>query len=122
MRTSITVSLIALVAATPALAQQAAAPETAQAPAEPLTEDDVDEIVVTAERIRGQVQTASAPVVELDQQQVQAYGAASIADLVAQLAPAVGGGNGRGGRPVILVNGQRVSNFREIGRYPPESI
>ena len=123
----LTVSLIALIAATPALAQEAApapatVPATAQAGEQPLTEDDVDEIVVTAERIRGQVQTASAPVIELDAQQVAAYGAASISDLVAQLAPAVGSGNGRGGRPVILVNGQRVANFREIGRYPPESI
>lgn len=123
MRTSITVSLIALVAATPALAEQAeAAPDAAQAPDQPLTEDDVDAIVVTAERVRGQVDTASAPVLELDQAQVQAYGAASIADLVAQLSPAVGSGRGRGGRPVFLVNGQRITNFREIGRYPPEAI
>lgn len=127
MRTSITVSLIALVAATPSLAQEAApaaqpAAQPAPAGEEPLTEDDVDAIVVTAERLRGQVDTASAPVLELDQEEVAAYGAASIADLVAQLSPAVGGGNGRGGRPVFLVNGQRISNFREIGRYPPEAI
>lgn len=127
MRISVTVSLIALVAATPGLAQQAApaaqpAPETARTPEQPLTEDDVDAIVVTAERIRGQVQTASAPVLELDQAQVQAYGAASITDLVAQLSPAIGSGRGRGGRPVFLVNGQRITNFREIGRYPPEAI
>ena len=122
MRTSITaVSLIALIVATPALAQDAA-PETAQAPEPTLTEDDVDAIVVTAERIRGQVDTASAPVLELDQQQVAAYGAASIADLVAQLSPQVGTGRGRGGRPVFLVNGQRITNHREIGRYPPEAI
>ena len=128
LRTSISVSLIALVAATPLLALEAS-PEAQSAPAsdsaqaaEPLTEDDVDAIVVTAERVRGQVQTASAPVLELDQQQVAAYGAASIADLVAQLSPQVGSGRGRGGRPVFLVNGQRITNFREIGRYPPESI
>ncbi len=125
------VSWIALVAATPALAQQAQpgvsvasgqvdpADQTDEAP---LTDDDVNAIVVTAERIRGQVETASAPIVELDQQDVAAYGAASIADLVAQLAPQVGSGNGRGGRPVFLVNGQRITNFREIGRFPPEAI
>jgi iron complex outermembrane recepter protein len=123
----LTVSLLALLAATPALAQQAPAPAApepapAQAAEQPLTEAEVDEIVVIADRVRGQVDTASAPVVELDQQQVQAYGAASIADLVAQLAPQVGAGRGRGGRPVFLVNGQRISNFREIGRYPPEAV
>lgn len=126
MRFSFTASLLTLAIAMPAAAQE----PSAQAPASPapepstppLTENDVDAIVVTAERVRGQVQTASAPIVTLDPQQVQAYGATSIADLVAQLAPQVGSGSGRGGRPVILVNGQRVSNFREIGRYPPESI
>lgn len=98
------------------------APESAQ-PAEPsLSDEDVDAIVVTAERIRGQVETTSAPVIELDQEQVAAYGATSIADLVAQLSPQIGTGRGRGGRPVFLVNGQRITNFREIGRYPPESI
>ena len=128
LHNSIAVSLIALIAATPALAQDAAqpapdaAPGTAQAPAPPLTEEDVDAIVVTAERVRGQVETASAPVLELDQEQVAAYGAASIADLVAQLSPQIGTGRGRGGRPVFLVNGQRITNFREIGRYPPESV
>ncbi|HEU4820718.1 MAG TPA: hypothetical protein VFS87_06125, partial [Qipengyuania sp.] len=113
-------------AATPLLAQDAAlaASQPAEQPAsgETLTESDVDAIVVTAERVRGQVDTASAPVLELDQAQVQAYGAASIADLVAQLSPQIGSGRGRGGRPVFLVNGQRIGNFREIGRYPPEAI
>lgn len=125
MQKSITVSLIALVAATPALAQEAvaqAAPVPSPAEAPPLSDSEVDAIVVTAERLRGQVDTASAPVLELDQQQVQAYGATSIADLVAQLAPQVGSGRGRGGRPVFLVNGQRITSFREIGRYPPEAI
>lgn len=124
MRISVTVSLIALIAATPGLAQDAPQPaqDTAQAPEQTLSDEDVDAIVVTAERIRGQVDTASAPVLELDQQQVAAFGAASIADLVAQLSPQIGTGRGRGGRPVFLVNGQRITNFREIGRYPPESI
>ena len=26
------------------------------------------------------------------------------------------------GRPVILLNGQRIANFREMGRFPPEAI
>ncbi|WP_133365054.1 TonB-dependent receptor plug domain-containing protein [Qipengyuania sediminis] len=121
MRTSITVSAWAMIAATPALSQTAPA-EPAPVPAPALSESEVDEIVVTAERVRGQVQTASAPVVELDQAQIQAQGASSIADLVAQLAPQIGSGRGRGGRPVFLVNGQRITNFREIGRYPPEAV
>ena len=127
MKKSLAVSLVALVAATPALAQQPpadaqAAPAATPPADESLSDSEVDEIVVTAERIRGQVQSASAPVIELDEKQVASYGATSIADLVAQLSPQIGSGNGRGGRPVFLVNGQRITNFREIGRYPPEAI
>ncbi|MGN6498777.1 MAG: TonB-dependent receptor, partial [Tsuneonella sp.] len=123
-------SLLALAAGSaPALAQTAspaAAPPTAQDAAPPATDeplpDDSNEIVVVATRLRGQVETASPPVVELDEQDVASYGASSIADLVAQLAPEIGSGRGRGGRPVFLVNGQRISNFREMSHYPPEAI
>lgn len=126
MRYSVTVSLLTLAIAMPAVAQE----PSSQAPTTPapqpatgqMTESDVDAIVVTAERVRGQVQTSAAPVVELDEKQVASYGATSIADLVAQLAPQVGSGRGRGGQPVFLVNGQRISSFREMGRYPPEAI
>ena len=99
----------------PALAQDSGATSTQSPPAQ-------DTIVVTADRVRGQVETPAAPVVRLDEQQVASYGARSIADLVAQLAPQIGAGRGRGGFPLMLVNGQRVANFREIRRYPPEAI
>jgi hypothetical protein len=121
------VSLLALATAAPALAQTApsAAPATAQ-DAQPAADepapDETNEIVVVATRLRGQVETASPPVVELDEAAVASYGASSIADLVAQLAPEIGTGRGRGGRPVFLVNGQRISNFREMSHYPPEAI
>ncbi|GGD88133.1 hypothetical protein GCM10011515_04700 [Tsuneonella deserti] len=120
------VSLAALALTAPAwtgtaLAQDA--PAIAQADAPPVDQSPGEgEIVVTATRLPGQVQTDSPPILELDEQQVAAYGAASIADLVAQLAPQTGSGRGRGGRPVFLVNGQRVSGFREFSRFPPEAI
>lgn len=82
-----------------------------------------NEIVVTAERLRGQVDTDVPPVLELEEEEIAAYGAGSISDLVEQLAPQTGSGRGRGeGRPVFLVNGQRVASFREFRRYPPEAI
>jgi hypothetical protein len=129
-RLPLRVSLIALAfAASPALAQDQP-PATAQADdsaqAEPVDDNPApadNEIVVIAERLRGQVETDAPPIIELDPEQIASYGASSIADLVAQLAPEVGSGRGRGGgRPVFLVNGQRVSNFREFSRYPPEAI
>ena len=111
LRKLMSASLLALIAASPALAQ--AVPETAQSdpappvapPDAPMGEEDVNAIIVTAARVGGVVQTDNAPVVELDEKDIESYGASSIQDLVAQLAPQVGSGNGRGGRPVFLVNG-----------------
>ncbi|RXZ66370.1 TonB-dependent receptor domain-containing protein [Pelagerythrobacter rhizovicinus] len=82
-----------------------------------------EEIVVTAERIRGQVDTDVPPVFQLDAEEIGAYGAGSIEELIEQLAPQTGSGRGRGeGRPVFLINGQRSGGFREFRRYPPEAI
>ncbi|MBV02113.1 MAG: hypothetical protein CL800_06920, partial [Citromicrobium sp.] len=109
--------------ATPAFAQDVdPAPATSQdgSQDEPLPEDA---IIVTGERVRGQVQTDVPPVVELDEADIAAYGADSLADLIEQLGPQTGSASGRGsGRPVFLVNGRRVSSFREFRRYPPEAI
>ncbi|HCH94310.1 MAG TPA: hypothetical protein DFK13_05540, partial [Erythrobacter sp.] len=64
-------------------------------------------IIVTGERIRGEVETEVPPVVELDEDDIAAYGADSLADLVEQLATQTGSASGRGsGRPVFLVNGR----------------
>lgn len=85
--------------------------------------DDGDAIVVVAERLRGQVDSAQPPILELDEQQIAGYGAGSIADLVEALSSQTGSGSGRSsGPPVFLVNGMRVSSFREMRSYPPEAI
>ncbi len=111
IRSTSLIAVATVLLATPAFAQ-----DRAPAP-------DSEQIVITAERIRGQVATDLPPVLELDEAEIAAFGADSIADLVAQLAPQVSSGSGRGsGRPVFLVNGQRVSGFREFRRYPPEAI
>ncbi|MBC2666573.1 TonB-dependent receptor [Novosphingobium flavum] len=81
------------------------------------------EIVVVATRIKGQVEAPQAPIVVMDEEDIAAYGAASLTDLIDQLSPETGSGRGRGsGRPVILLNGQRISNFREMRNIPPEAI
>jgi hypothetical protein len=121
------VSLIALASAGVGVAQDSAPLQsTAQADEIRAGDDSAtagSEIVVVAERLRGQVDTDVPPVIELNEEEIAAYGAASIADLVEQLAPQTGSGRGRGeGRPVFLVNGLRVSSFREFSRYPPEAI
>ncbi|RJX68532.1 hypothetical protein D6858_05800 [Tsuneonella suprasediminis] len=128
--TSTTVSLIALaVCGAPAVAAAADAAPVSQGTPTPTTapeEDDADdfanEIIVTATRLPGQVDTDVPPVLELAEADIAAYGASSIDDLISQLSPQTGSGRGRGGRPVFLVNGQRIANFREFRRYPPEAI
>ncbi|MEE9434801.1 MAG: hypothetical protein V3V15_11240 [Sphingorhabdus sp.] len=82
-----------------------------------------DTIVVTAERIRGGVDTDIPPVEELETADIESLGASSLADIVAAVAPQSGSGRGRGGgHPIILLNGQRISSFRELRNLPPEAI
>ncbi len=82
------------------------------------------EIVVTAERIRGAIDTDVPPIEEIDEADIASYGASSLTDLLAAVAPQAGSGRGRGGggMPIILLNGQRVSGFRELRDLPPEAI
>lgn len=89
----------------------------------PVDENTSDEIVVTAERIRGSVDTDVPPVEQLNEADIASLGASSLTDLVAAVAPQANSGRGRGGgMPIILLNGQRVSGFRELRDLPPEAI
>ena len=93
------------------------------------TPDEVldTDIVVTAPSLKGQVDTIEAPIATLDEADIQATGAGSVSELLARISPQTGSGRGRGGgggggQPVVLVNGQRVANFRELRNFPPEAI
>jgi hypothetical protein len=132
-----------LALSSPTLAQQAAtgstqpAPSTTQQPANAPTakedttaaqaayEDYGDEepIVVQGTRARGSVIGDIPPQNILDSRDVRATGATSIDELLDALAPQIGSAQGRGGeRPVLLLNGQRISGFRELRDIPPEAI
>ncbi|KPL67009.1 hypothetical protein SZ64_02215 [Erythrobacter sp. SG61-1L] len=118
------ISSLAVISAIPAHAQQVPA-SSSQEPVDPADDslDTENEIVVTAQNIRGSVQVAQPPIQVLSETDIAAYGASSIADLVAALAPQTGSGRGRSsGPPVFLVNGMRVSSFREMRSFPPEAI
>lgn len=81
------------------------------------------EILVVATRLAGTVDAPQPPVMTLDEGDIASYGASSLADLIAAVGPQTGSGRGRGeGRPVILFNGQRIANFREMRNIPPEAI
>lgn len=82
------------------------------------------EILVIADRIKGQVDAPEKPIETLDEKDIAAYGATSLTDLLAALSPQTGSGRGRGrgGMPIMLVNGMRISSFREMRNFPPEAI
>ncbi len=133
MRSLFTASLLIGCCPAAVLAQESA---QVTPPAIQLEEEDEDEdtdlhsgldasgqIVVVAERIRGEVDTPQQPVAVLDEEEIAAYGAASIDELLDLISPQTGSGRGRGeGRPVILLNGQRITSFREMRSIPPEAI
>jgi iron complex outermembrane receptor protein len=113
----------------PAAAQAPARP-AAQAPA-PVDDQDpyadpaeLDELVVVAARQqRGAVVGDIPPEIQLGPREIRALGASSVAELLDALSPQTGSSRGRGGgRPVMLVNGQRISSFAEVRDLPPEAI
>lgn len=113
---------VALAVPTAAIAQDQSASEDgaeAQAPAM----DNV--IVVEGTRVPGQLDVEQAPIAEFNEADIAAFGGSSIADIIAAIEPATGSGargSRGGGRPVFLVNGIRVSSFREFRSYPPEAV
>jgi hypothetical protein len=131
------IALLAGVSATPLPAQtvEPAAPG-APAPATPEAEEDPAEapgdgavagqtIVVTGERLRGAVDGDIPPEVTLDARDIRATGAGSIAELLEAFSSLTRSGRGRGGaadRPVVLLNGRRISGFGEIRDIPTEAI
>jgi hypothetical protein len=117
------------------LASSAAFPATAQtqAPVVPAPEavDDPDAsqeesdgaIVVIGQRERGAVIGDIPPENQLDSRDIRATGATSISELLDAIAPQIGSARGRGGEaPVLLLNGRRISGFRELRDIPPEAI
>ena len=93
----------------------------AQAPED--SGDEEDAIVVTGAKPRGSVIGDIPPENTLDARDVRATGATSINELLDAIAPQIGSAQGRGGeRPVLLLNGQRISGFRELRDIPTEAI
>ena len=109
----------ASVAAFPGMAQVAPAPndDSAERDAQP-------EIVVTADRIAGSVDSDFPPDLVLDQGAIASYGASSVTDLLAAISVQTQSTRSRGGGgfPVVLLNGRRISGFAEVRDLPPEAI
>ena len=109
--------------AVPAIAQEVPAPAL-QTEAEASEVDEAGtEILVVAERVKGQVDAPQAPIATFDETEIGALGASSLTDVLSRISPQTGSGRGRGGgMPVVLVNGQRITNFREMRNFPPEAL
>lgn len=81
------------------------------------------DIVVMATRVAGQVEAPQPPIATLDEKDLQSLGAANLTDVLARISPQTTSGRGRGGgMPIVLVNGQRITSFREMRNYPPEAV
>ncbi len=124
---------LAGIAAQPLFAQERgdeAPPPRSELPTEQADSEDAEigtgggEIVVNAQRLRGQLDVEQEPILELNEDDIAAEGVTSIADLITQITNQSGSARGRndGGRPVILINGIRVGSFREFRNYPPEAL
>ena len=84
---------------------------------------DLGAVVATGQRARGSVNTDIPPDVTLSAEQIQAYGASNIEELLTYLEPITRSSRGRAdGQPVMLVNGRRTSGFQEIRGIPSEAI
>ncbi|MDT9598162.1 TonB-dependent receptor [Sphingosinicella rhizophila] len=118
----------------PANAQAVSTQDQAPAPA-PDLEDDAGEPFVGQDILvvgdRGRVIGDIPPEDQLNEDEIAAYGAGSVAELLGAIAPRlrsnrgrviIGGPDGGANGPVILLNGQRISSFAELQDLPPEAI
>jgi hypothetical protein len=126
-RSAFSLFLLATTAPVPAYAQQAAAAAAASTAAQSIDdlpeENEGEEIVVQGQKPRGSVVGDIPPENVLDPRDIRATGATSISELLDSVASQTGSARGRGGgRPIMLLNGQRISGFREIRDLPPEAI
>jgi len=84
---------------------------------------DEEAIVIKGSKPPGSVIGDIPPENTLDTRDVRATGATTITELLDAIAPQIGSSRGRGGEsPVLLLNGQRVSGFREVRDIPTEAI
>ena len=85
---------------------------------------ELETIVIQGTVLRGSALTDIAPDTQYTSQEIAAMGVGSLEELLEEILAQTGGSSrGRGGEsPIILINGQRVSGFREVRRYPSEAV
>lgn len=112
----------------PSLAETAAvegkSPGSSKAPSDTQPDPDAVSGVTVDAAPRGKTEGTIEPEQVLDEADIQAYGASSLAELVTALAPLTASSRGRGGDepPIIVINGQRISGPQEMAGIPPEAV
>lgn len=113
----------------PVLAQTATQTTPTPVPApthvDQMDDNEVDALTVTAARsLPGAVVGDIPPEQSLSPRDIRAYGVSTVSELITALEPQTSSARGgaSGGRPVILVNGARISNFAEVRDIPTEAI
>lgn len=97
----------------------------AQTPAMPpdAPSDVEDIVVVEGQVLRGRTLGPVRPQLIFSEADIAAYGVSTLGELLEAITEETGSNRGRGNeRPVVLLNGRRVSGFREIGSYPVEAL
>ncbi|WP_394664499.1 TonB-dependent receptor [uncultured Sphingomonas sp.] len=81
------------------------------------------EIVISGRRPRGAIIGIIPPERTYSPLDIRAYGADDIGVLIQSVGPQAGSvQDNRSGRPIVLLNGRRVSSFAEISKIPTEAI
>lgn len=84
---------------------------------------EVDEVVAVGAFIKGRSLSTFKPEIVFTESDIAAYGVSSIAELLRIIdAETSSGKTRRSEPPVVLINGRRVSGFRELDNYPVESL
>ncbi len=98
-------------------------PETAGPNEKAAENDDEDSVVVTGRAPRGSVIGDIPPVDVLHTRDVRATGATNFDELLEAVAPEIGAAaDSTSARPIVLLNGRRVSSYRELRDIPIEAI
>lgn len=118
------VFMLGAVCSSPALAAAQPAPSAAQpGAAPPASESDDSDIIVEGKPARGSVIGEIPPETVLSSRDVKATGGTSFNELLDAIAPLIGVARGSGSpRPLVLLNGRRVSSYRELRDIPIEAI
>ncbi|MEM1035565.1 MAG: hypothetical protein AAGI14_02265 [Pseudomonadota bacterium] len=84
---------------------------------------ELEEVIVDGSYLKGSSLSEFEPELVLTKSDIAAYGVSSIAELLEIIEVETSSGKQRRSEPpVVLINGRRVSGFRELDNYPVEAL